>query len=107
MVEAATVTAVRRYLQILPPYGIHPSRAILYGSCVRGDTHEWSDIDVVVIAPEFDTDKSVERRQDLWEACLAADHRIEPIGCGVEEWENNQSRLILEIAKREGIEIAA
>jgi hypothetical protein len=35
------------------------------------------------------------------------DSRIEPIACGEREWESNASRPILEIARREGIVIAA
>lgn len=107
MVDKAVIASVKRYLSALPAYGIHPRRAVLYGSFARGDTHEWSDIDLVVIAPEFGRDRSIGLRQQLWHAKSKWDHRIEPIGCGVEEWENNQSRIILEIAKREGVVIEA
>jgi hypothetical protein len=35
------------------------------------------------------------------------DVRIEPIPCGEQEWETDGGRPILEIARREGTEIAA
>lgn len=38
---------------------------------------------------------------------MSADNRIEPIPCGEREWETDQSRPILEIARREGIVITA
>ncbi len=28
-------------------------RAILFGSCVRGDAEKWSDIDIAFVSPDF------------------------------------------------------
>ncbi len=39
-------------------------------------------------------------------ATASADNRIEPIPCGQREWEMDQGRPILEIARREGVIIA-
>lgn len=107
MVKEAVRTVVQRYLAGLPFFGIHASRAILFGSfaCGRGD--EYSDIDLIVIAPEFDGPREVTLIEKLWQATASADNRIEPIPCGEHEWETDQSRPILEIARREGIIIAA
>jgi predicted nucleotidyltransferase len=69
--------------------------------------HEWSDIDLVVIAPEFDRPRTIEMVEQLWEATGLADDRIEPIPCGEREWETNGGRPILEIARQEGVVIAA
>lgn len=107
MVDAAVVSAVKRYLASLPRYGIHASRAILYGSFARGAEHEWSDIDLVVVAPEFDEAHDMSTVEQLWIATEAADDRIEPIPCGEREWADDDSRPILAIARRDGIEIAA
>jgi len=79
----------------------------LFGSYVQGKADQWSDIDLVVIAPELDGPRSVELVEKLWHATLAADSRIEPIPCGQREWETDESRPILDIARREGIVIAA
>jgi len=46
--------AMRRYIKSLGSIGIHASRIVLFGSFARGDADEFSDIDLVVIAPEFD-----------------------------------------------------
>ena len=107
MAEQGIVEAVRNYLKVLPHYGVHAQRAILFGSYAVGGAQEWSDIDVVVLAPEFDAPYTVETVKRLWRATVKADNRIEPIACGVREWETDDSRPILEIARREGIEIAA
>jgi len=107
MVDQAIVEVVKKYLAVLPAVGIHASRAVLYGSFARGSAHEWSDIDLIVIAPEFEgiCDRSLV--EQLWMARAKADDRIEPIPCGEREWETNGSRPILTIARSEGISIAA
>jgi hypothetical protein len=107
MVEEDIIPIVKRYLAGLPSVGIHARRAILFGSFTRGQTSEWSDIDLVVIAPEFDGPREVSLVEKLWEATGLADNRIEPIPCGEHEWETDGSRPILEIARQEGIIIAA
>ena len=107
MVDESIITKVRSYLSTLPGYGIHPRRAVLFGSFARGDAREWSDIDVVVVAPEFDESRSVEIVEKLWVATRHTDSRIEPIACGEFEWDHDESRPILGIARREGIVIAA
>jgi len=107
MVDSAIVTSVRRYLSALPSEGIHAHRAVLFGSFARDRDDEWSDIDLIVIAPEFDGPRDLAQVEALWRATLAADVRIEPIPCGEREWETDDTRPILEIARREGIAIAA
>ena len=107
MAESEIIETIRRYLAALPSEGIHASRAVLYGSFVKDKADEWSDIDLVVIAPEFDKSHDIEMVKKLWRATLSADNRIEPIPCGEREWETDGGRPILEIARREGIVIAA
>jgi predicted nucleotidyltransferase len=107
MAPDATVAIVRRYLAALPAYGIHPVRAVVFGSWAKGTADEWSDIDVIVVAPEFDESRALALVEKLWLATEAADNRVEPIPCGQREWETDGSRPILEIARREGLEVAA
>ncbi len=105
MVEETIVAAVKRYLTGLPTLGIHARRAVLFGSFVSGKADEYSDIDLIVIAPEFDGPREISLVQALWRATVA-DNRIEPIACGEKEWETDSARPILEIARREGIVVA-
>ncbi len=105
MVEDAIVSAVKRYLAVLPTVGIHAARAVLFGSFARGEADLCSDIDLVVIAPEFDTERDFDTVKNLWETTLLADNRIEPIPCGEREWESGDGRPIIEIARREGVVI--
>ncbi len=107
MVERTIMTAIQRYIKALSSFGIHTHRIVLFGSFARGDANEFSDIDLVVIAPEFDGARDIALIEKLWQATISADNRIEPIPCGELEWETDQGRPILEIARREGIIIAA
>ena len=108
MVEEDTVIeSIKRYLASLLTLGIHTRRAVLFGFYVQGQTDEYSDIDLVVIAPEFDGVHDIALIEKLWQATISADNRIEPIPCGEQEWETDQGRPILEIARCEGIIIAA
>lgn len=105
MVESSIVNIIKRYLAALQVFGIHSQRAVLFGSFAKGTANEYSDIDLVVISPEFDVSREYELISNLWIATMKADSRIEPIPCGEKEWETDQSRPILEIARREGIVI--
>ena len=103
MVESTVINTVQRYIAVLASLGIHAHRVVLFGSYERGQADEYSDIDLIVIAPEFDGPREVILIEKLWQARTSVDNRIEPIPCGECEWETDQSRPILEIARREGI----
>ncbi|MBN2212391.1 MAG: nucleotidyltransferase domain-containing protein [Sedimentisphaerales bacterium] len=107
MVEEAIIATIKSYLAILTNAGIHAQQAVLFGSFARGEGHADSDIDVIIIAPEFDQKPSLELIKTLWRLRGNADDRIEPIPCGQIEWQTDQKRPILEIARQEGITIAA
>ena len=102
MVEENIVTIIKQYLSSLCSFGIHANRGVLFGSFALGGNNEYSDIDIIVIAPEFDCPRDISLVKSLWRATVC-DYRIEPIPCGEKEWEIDRKRPILEIARREGI----
>jgi predicted nucleotidyltransferase len=106
MVDQSIDVVVRQYLRALADVGIHSRRAVLFGSHAKGTADQWSDIDLVVIAPELEPPTSRQLVNKLWELRATTDSRVEPIPCGEREWETDQSRPILEIARREGILVA-
>ncbi len=105
MVAESIELSVRRYLAAARAAGIRTSRAVLFGSHARGTSGPWSDIDLVVIAPELDAPHDRRLVDILWELRAVTDARIEPVPCGVREWETDASRPILEVARREGVVI--
>ena len=102
MAEENIITIIKQYLVSLCSFGIHAKRGVLFGSFALGGNHEYSDIDIIVIAPEFDGTRDISFVKSLWRATIC-DYRIEPIPCGEKEWETDRKRPILEIARREGI----
>jgi len=105
MVTEPVTGIIRRYLQQLTKIGVGVAYGVVFGSQVRGNTNDWSDIDLVVVSNRFDEPYSREDVQQLWRVAAKVDSRIEPIAAGEKEFEENDSRAILEIARREGEKI--
>lgn len=105
MVDAAVVNTIRDYLREVRLSGIQASRAILFGSYARGTSLPDSDIDVLIIAPEFDPQPQRQLAAQLWRVRAKSDNRIEPIAVGEKQWIDNDESPLLEIARREGIEV--
>ena len=69
---------------------------------LRHGKSKWSDIDVMVVSPLFDRPKSREDRLQLAYIAFNVDSRIEPVACGLKQWTEDTSSMIIEIARREG-----
>jgi predicted nucleotidyltransferase len=102
MLEQSVLTSVRNYLAALTARGITVERAVLFGSRARGQADEWSDIDLLVVSPQFDDMKDRSAINLLWRIAARTDSRIEPIPCGSRQWRDDDSSAIIEIARREG-----
>lgn len=107
MVAAAVVRVVQNYLVAVQRSGVRASRAVLFGSYARGEAGPDSDLDVLIIAPEFDAPYDRARVDLLWSLRAQTDSRIEPIAVGERQWNEDDTSAIIEIARREGQEIAA
>ena len=49
----AAINTVRNYAQEIERKGVNLRKVILFGSFAKGTQHEWSDIDVALVADEF------------------------------------------------------
>jgi predicted nucleotidyltransferase len=105
MDEQTIRRVIQNYLKILREAGIQVDRAILFGSHARRKAHADSDIDIIVIAPEFDEPNNDKWVNLLWELRAKSDSRIEPYPVGQRQWQEDDSSAIIEIAQREGKEI--
>jgi hypothetical protein len=54
----------------------------------------------------FDRQRTRKDILALWQIASYSDSRIEPVACGEREYEEDAGRMIIEIARREGIKIA-
>jgi len=53
LTKDVAIETVRNYARDIEAYGVHLHAVFMYGSFARGTQHEWSDIDVALVADEF------------------------------------------------------
>ena len=53
LTQNAVIETVRNYARDIEAHGVHLRTVILYGSFAKGTQHDWSDIDVALVADEF------------------------------------------------------
>jgi predicted nucleotidyltransferase len=106
MVDEAIVKSVQTYLRTLIERGTDIRFGVIFGSYATGCAHEWSDIDLLVISPDYDNLVSRDKIDQLWETAAKVDSRIEPIACGTDCWAKDDSNPIIEIARQEGQQIS-
>jgi hypothetical protein len=104
MVQKEVVGIVKQYIKNLQEGGINISFAYLYGSYARNENKQNSDIDVLLVSDDFDTDNDV-ILSSPWLPKYRNDFRIEPLAIGRKRFETDDYSPIIEIAKNEGIRI--
>ena len=102
MVDQSITTTTKDYLRALQKQGIVVRFGVIFGSWARGATQRWSDIDLMVVSPQFDNMTSRQYVDLLWCQAARTDSRIEPIACGERQWKEDNSSVILDVARREG-----
>lgn len=94
---------IRRLIDRLQQY-IEVEKAILFGSYAYGKPHEWSDIDLVIISPDFAGQPMLDRLQFLYRvAWEVGTNWIEPLGYTLEELESASSLSLLGEIHERGI----
>ena len=59
-----------------------------------------------MVSPRFDNPRNRQDVNLLWRQAARIDSRIEPIACGERQWQQDDSSAIIEIARREGTQVA-
>lgn len=73
-------SVVTKFIQELKKRGINPEKILLYGSYARGEATEESDVDLVVIADDFEKIPPLERLELLSYAAWPVQASIEAVG---------------------------
>ena len=105
MADGSVIDVVRDYLAAVRQAGIHARKAVVFGSHARGLADQDSDIDLLVIAPEFDGKRDRSLTRLLWRLRARTDSRIEPLGVGVRQWEEDDASPVIAVARQEGFEV--
>jgi predicted nucleotidyltransferase len=77
-INALALELAQKFLAKLGKQGIKIKSAYLFGSYAKGTEHEWSDIDIAIISPDFAYNRFDERVR-LMKLSYDIDTRIEPI----------------------------
>jgi predicted nucleotidyltransferase len=104
MAKESVVILVQKFLKRLLHEGIPVEKAFLYGSYARGEENEESDIDVMVVSEVFDNneDQTVGK---TWRISRSVDARLEPYTIGKKRFLNDEFSPLLQLVKKEGLEI--
>lgn len=99
MVEKEVIKKAQAFIKELKKNKIRISKAILYGSRVSGKAHEFSDIDIAIVSPDFGKDRYKEGTR-LFEIAYKIDPLIEPVPVSTKSYKNDTwLPLIYEIRK--------
>ena len=104
MFQQDAIKIVRKYVDNLNKAGFPITKAYLYGSYARNEANENSDIDVLLVSDIFDTDDD-KILSEPWSPKYRKDYRIEPVAIGKKCFLTDNESIILDIVKKEGIEI--
>ena len=104
MAQIEIIDIVRKYVLLLNASGIPVVKAFLYGSYSRNEAQSDSDIDVMIISPVFDKHND-KIKAKAWLLSEKIDIRIEPYTVGEKKYLSDDVSPLLQIVKKEGIEI--
>lgn len=106
MAKREIITLIQKFIKRLLQEGITVEKAFLYGSCARGEDNAESDIDVMLVSDVFDLndDQAVGK---TWRIGRSIDPRLEPYTVGKKRFLSDEYSPILQVAKKEGLEIPA
>lgn len=94
MDKSYTLNIISHFKKILEVKGIKVNKVILYGSWLKGNQREDSDIDLVVISEDFKDKGYWERIDILSDAIYELFEPIEAVAMTPEEWEKGDSVIV-------------
>jgi len=98
---------IRRYRAELEKLGIRAEQILLFGSQARGTAHEWSDIDLIVVSPDWAPYNSRERLEIAGVAAIQLLQPIQAQGFTPDEIANHELTTFWEYVLAEAVPVAA
>lgn len=106
MVEEKIIKTVKAYLKELNEKGIEITSAFLFGSHINNNANEESDIDILLVSPQFETEDEEKILAKVWLSKIRTDNRIEPILINSVRFKNDDVSPLIGMVKEKGISIA-
>jgi predicted nucleotidyltransferase len=97
---------ITRYCAQLEALGIHVERAILFGSHARDEARDSSDIDVLIVSPDFEPLNTRERLERLGTAAARLWQPVEAIACTPAELARVEAATLLEKIVQTGVQVS-
>ncbi len=104
MSKKEAIKLLKQYCALLNKSGIPIEKAFLYGSYVYDKADPDSDIDIMLVSKMFDSDDA-EANIKAWSFTRKIDSRIEPYTVGTNQFQTDDISPLLQIVKKDGIEI--
>ncbi|MDR0792390.1 MAG: nucleotidyltransferase domain-containing protein [Chitinophagaceae bacterium] len=103
LTQNAVIETVKNYAKEINEKGVHLRKVILFGSFAKGTQHEWSDIDVALVADNFSGVGFLDRQFFSGIGIKEAYIGIEPVTYPTDYFQ--ESDPFIEEIKKTGIEI--
>ncbi|MBI5197428.1 MAG: nucleotidyltransferase domain-containing protein [Nitrospirae bacterium] len=104
MAEKDVIEKINKFVKALRRHRIRVAKVILYGSSVSGKAHEYSDIDVAIVSPDFGKDRYREGAR-LFEIASEIDTRIEPVPLSLNAYEKDTWVPLIYEIRVKGLEL--
>lgn len=104
MVDRKVAKLIRQYLEAIKSKGINLNKAILYGSYAKNEARRGSDIDLMLVSSQFD-ESDEQYMGIIWSTTRLSNFLIEPVAIGLKRYETDNISPLIQVAKREGVEI--
>lgn len=98
-------TLIRRYVAALEARGIPVERVILFGSHASDQARAWSDIDLAVISPKFESLSLLERYEQLGLANRDLQAALDVVGFSPSQVGQREPGSLLDEILQTGIDV--
>jgi predicted nucleotidyltransferase len=105
MAQGDVIRLLQLYIRLLNDAGLRIQKAFLYGSFARNEASADSDIDVMLVSEQFDSN-DIKEKARAWQLTRKVDLRIEPFTIGAKRFFSDDDSALVDQVKKEGIEIA-
>lgn len=102
--QKEVIDLVKKYCLLLNSSGIPVEKAYLFGSWARNQAISDSDIDVMIVSSVFDNGEDLDKAK-AWRITEKIDFKIEPYTVGSERFKTDNISPLLQIVRKEGIEV--
>jgi len=104
MPDEQILNITRDYIYLLNQEGFRIIRAFLYGSYAKGNMHDSSDIDLMLVS-DYQIEDDMQKKMQAWLLTRKIDTRIEPYLVNNHRFVQDEDSPLVEIVKNEGLEI--